>query len=60
MTAANAKKEQHTSLIDENGRIIEQDYDTNVMPGAKTTSLLQRRLILQQRKKNPKVMEQSW
>ena len=60
LTAANAKKEQHTSLIDENGRIIEQDYDTNVMPGAKTTSLLQRRLILQQRKKNPKVMEQSW
>lgn len=60
LTAANAKKEQRTNLIDENGRIIEQDYDTNVMPRAKTTSLLQRRLILQQRKKNPKVMEQSW
>lgn len=60
LTEANAKKEQHTNLIDENGRVIEQDYNINIIPSLKTTSLLQRRLILQQRKKNPKVTEQTW
>ncbi len=50
---ASTQKTQQTNLLDESGRIIGQEISHKVTPAAKTTTLLQRRLMLQQRKKNP-------